>query len=891
MNYGFIIPRLLCIMIVLAIGLPAGPLSAQDGLIEQWALTALGVSSGTQGVGTGRQEAIGEPNGPCELPADSEADANAWRPNSPDSDMEWLEVGFATPVHATAIEVYETVNPGTVTGVFVRDLDFELHEVWSGDDPGSGCPAILRIDFDRLPFPTNRVRIELNPSLVPGRNYIDAIKIIGEPIGDFQTFFERLGDEARTLPQPRFQGRASSDYDNDGWPDILNWNSRQPQVEVLHNEGDGTFELRQLYLKATAPAISGGGPLYGDYDNDGDLDLFFPFRTSVRGEDAQFSGKVEELFSRNLLLRNDRGRFVDVTDEASLGKEGVWGTAIWFDYDRDGFIDLYVGQWTAPVLDSTVVEGEETVQNVLYWNNRDGAFTETTAEAGLDLQWHDPASPFSGGTRSGFIAADFNDDGWTDLYVLVSLSQNRLLINEGGRFRDATTSETGIVAQTLGGAAGDIDHDGDLDLVAAANSGGFSVSIEANRESSRLLINLGAGEFLDVTPAVGLQSLIGADSFTARFFDFDNDADLDLMPGFGLPSLFENQGDGTFLERPFQAGLPGVFTLADWNDDGFLDATSVPDLYLNRGNANHYLAIDLVGVESNRDGFGTRVFATTGEKRQTRELMSSNEGWLQDDLRLHFGLGAHTVVDQLEVRWPSGQVDVINSVPADQTIRIIEGRGEWYPAPRSVWDVPPPKTVEFGEALRLDIVARPTLFEPEATVTRIVGDLSSLGGPAEVPLIDLGDGSYRLEAEFTIGTMKEERDIEVFVEQSTSLGPQWMNLSRNLEVTGAPSTAVLETFEPHLPRQFALDQNYPNPFNSGTVIRFALPEARSVELAVFNLSGQKVATLAQGVREAGQYSVRWDGRDDRRRSLASGVYFYRLRAGDRVETRKLLLLQ
>ena len=887
MNYRSILSRLLFIAIALKIGLHAGPSSAQDELIEQWALHALGVSSGTLGVGTGRFELIGEPNGPCELPEDSEVDANAWRPNAPDSDKEWLEVGFAAPVHATAIEVYETVNPGAITRVFVRDLDVELHEVWSGDDPGSGCPAILRIDFDRLPFPTNRVRIELNPSLVSGLNYIDAIKIIGEPIADFQPLFERLGDEARTLP-PGFDGRASSDYDNDGWPDILLRNARQPQVEVLHNEGDGTFALRQLYLKATARSAGNGGPLYGDYDNDGDLDPFFPLSTSIRGPGAQFSGKVEEMFYRNLLLRNDRGRFVDVTDEAGLSQEGVWGSAIWFDYDRDGFIDLYVGQWVRPVLGGTVVEGEETLRNVLYRNNRDGTFSEATAEAGLDLQWHDPGSPLSGGNTAGHIAADFNDDGWTDLYMLVPLSPNRLLINEGGRFRDATTSETGIVAQNFGGAAGDIDHDGDLDLVAAANSGGF-VNIEANRESSRLLINLGEGEFLDVTEGVGLQSLIGADLFTARFFDFDNDAGLDLMPGLLLPSLFENQGDGTFLERPFQTGLPGALTMADWNDDGFLDVT-VRDLFLNKGNANHYLAIDLVGVESNRDGFGTRVFATTGEKRQTRELMSA-DGWLQDDLRLHFGLGEATVVDQLEVRWLSGQVDVINNVPADQTIRIIEGRGEWYPAPRSVWDVPPPKTVGFGEILSLDIVARPTLFEPTATVTRIVGDLSSLGGPAEVPLIGRGDGSYRLAAEFTVGTMNDERDIEVFVEQSTSLGPQWMNLSRNVEVTGAPSTAVLETFEPHLPRAFELDQNFPNPFNSGTVIRFALPKSGEVELAVYNLAGQKVVKLVHGPGQAGSYTLRWDGRDAQGRELASGVYLYRLKAGGRAETRKLLLLR
>ena len=801
------------------------PVFGQGEVIEQWA-SPIGASSTTGAVGTQTPEAGGEPDGACEFPGDSDRSANAWRPQTPDDGVEWIDLNFLAPVHATAIEIYETVNPGAVTRVFVRNLDFELHEVWSGEDPSTGCPAILHIDFERLPFATTRVRIELNTSLVPGFNYIDAVKLVGEPIANFEPFFERLGAEASALP-PRFQERSSADYDNDGWPDMLARNSRELGIDVLHNEGDGTFRQRQLYLKETATSII-GGPLYGDFDNDGDLDLF-TFGRTPEGED--FGGRVEEQFTKPLLLRNDSGHFVDITDAAGLTDESAWAIAIWLDYDRDGSLDLLVSQFSAPELRGLVVEGREGLRNVLYRNNRDGTFADVTTAAGLDLQWHSPESILKGGTGGGFIGADFNDDGWTDLYVSVSQSPNRMLINDGGRFRDATTGETGIVAQSLGATAGDIDNDGDLDIFAASASGGIALDIEAGRESSRVLYNVGEGNFLDVTPSIGTQSLLGSTVFWGRFFDFDNDADLDLMPGFFLPSLFDNRGDGTFIERPFQSGLPGVFTVADLNDDGFLDA-SVVGFYINRGNDNHYLAIDLVGVESNRDGFGTRVFATTGELRQMRER-TSEDGWLQDDLRLHFGLGDRTIVDQLEVRWPSGQVDFIDNVPADQTIRIIEGRGEWYPAPRSTWDVPPPKVLAFGEEVSIDVVARPTLFEPTATVTRIVGDLSSLGGPAEVPLVDLEDGSFRLQAEFTVGIMNPQRDIEVYVEQSTSLGVHWINLSRNVEVTGDPNTAIVEAFQPSLPDEFELDQNYPNPFNSGTVIRFSLPTMEQVELAVY----------------------------------------------------------
>ncbi len=518
----------------------------------------------------------------------------------------------------------------------------------------------------------------------------------------------------------------------------------------------------------------------------------------------------------------------------------------------------------------------------------------TTMMAGLDVEWHLPDSPFTGGTGFSFLAADFDDDGWTDLYVTVALSPNRLFFNREGRFVEepATAQALGIVADSFGVTAGDIDNDGDLDLFQAAAFGQSAgdVGSAVLPQRATLFLNLGNGQFLDINEGVGLRALNAANTFFGALFDYDNDDDVDLFT-IGTPSFFENTGDLFFVERPYQAGLPeGSSNITDFNGDGFVDGFTLNLPFRNRGNSNHYLTIDLVGTQSNRDGIGAQVFATTGRVRQRYDLMGG-AGWLQDEPIIHFGLGQATSVDQLEVRWPSGQVDLISAIPADQHIRIIEGRNAWYPAPRTIWEIPPPARAVFGQQMPLDVVVRPALFEPSATFTRIVADLSGLGGPEEVPLIDLGDGTYRLQAEFVIGGDDPLREVEVLILQETSLGEYWTQLTRHVEVEGDPFTAVLEDFSAGRPDAFALSQNFPNPFNSGTVIRFALPRDEEVELAVYNLAGQQVATLVAGRRQAGTYAINWDGRDRSGRALATGMYFYRLKAGDRVETRKLMLLR
>ncbi|NKB71811.1 MAG: T9SS type A sorting domain-containing protein [Candidatus Latescibacteria bacterium] len=860
----------LCLLLAVAV-------QAQDEVIEQWAQIAVAQSSRIPDIFGGPGSIVGTPDETaCRMPEiDEEFPIAGWQPFLEDQEREWIEVKFERPVFARAVEVHEGVNPGTVTRLLVRNLEGQLHEVWSGEDPHRTCPAVLRLDFTPLDFPTDRVRVELNTGLVPGFNTLDAVKLIGAPLPDFQPLFQVVDQPfSGTDSFQRFN--AFTDYDNDGRPDLLGWLPPLdfPHSLLQHNEGNGLFKSRGSLLPIPADPESFAIPIgivsSADYDNDGDLDYYYPAGTFYNG-----------VAMRDLLLRNDRGRFVDVTQAAGLHIPDSSTWALWLDYDNDGWPDLYVGHYAFPH-----TEGHADLQNTLFRNQGDGTFTDVTVQAGLDIAWHNADSPDSGGTFTGPIAGDFDDNGWTDLYQVVSHSPHRLLLNEGGLFRDATTPESGRLGPAFGGAAGDIDQDGDLDLFApiGSNSG------EDLPQRSAVLLNQGNERFIDFTEGLGLRSIAEGNILRGHLVDYDNDGDLDLFPADGLPSAFENTGAGLFHERTFQLGHSGVDAFFDFDGDGFLDIYHSEGLFRNRGNGHHFLRIDLVGTSSNRDGLGARVLALVGGQWQMRELNPS-DGWFQYEFVVHFGLGEHTTVEQLEIRWPSGQVDFISNIPADQKIRVVEGRGEWYPAPRTVWTAEPPASVAYGQSVDFVAVARPTLFEPTATITSVVADLSRLGGPDAVPLTDQGDGTYRLESTFTIGGESELRDVSVLILQETSLGEHWINLSRNIEVQDDPFTAVLETRDGTVPDDFALNQNFPNPFNAGTVIQFSLPTASPVDLSVFNLAGQKVARLAEGLRTAGQYRLEWDGRDDGGRELASGVYLYRLQAEDRIETRKLLLLR
>ncbi len=576
------------------------------------------------------------------------------------------------------------------------------------------------------------------------------------------------------------------DYNNDGFQDVFFAEFQTRQIGLFQNTGDG----RLIDMTSAIPSELHSVPWFGilaDYDNDGDEDLYLAVGPS-----------------RNLLLRNDRGLFNQVTWDAEAAPL-FSGEGIWLDYDRDGHLDLYVDN----------IFGNPLRGNRLFRNNGAGLFVDRTAASGLDSLFH----PQGGGSLGGMAGGDFNNDGWPDLYIGVTAFPtlgdatnlpNRLFLSDGqGGFVDATTSEIADEGLAFDLAVGDIDNDGDLDIFQTATAD----DIEAGSRNL-MFLNLGDGQFLDVTEGVGLGvSILGSSAIGAVFADVDNDADLDLVIGISQTRsgpenfLLLNDGSGIFTDATNQSGIDeigGDLAFGDFDEDGFVDLF-YPSLtrlgrasfYRNNGNNNHWLRVELIGIESNRNGIGARLFAHAGDLRQMREILGGL-GRQQDEKVAHFGLARHTRVDRLEIRWPSGQVDVLENIPADRKIRVFEGRGGYQVVEPTRWEHSLPAVVLEGETVTFAASVRPALFEPDAEVLSATLDLSALGGSAEQPLTRSADGSYTVEASFTVGPSilrRREGDwtrqqdvatISVLIEQSTSLGPHWVRLDAATKVAPAP---------------------------------------------------------------------------------------------------------
>jgi hypothetical protein len=505
-------------------------------------------------------------------------------------------------------------------------------------------------------------------------------------------------------------GVAFYDYDNDGWLDIFLVNGTrlegfskgsEPTSHLFRNNRDGTFT--DVTLKAgIAHSGWGQGCCVGDYDNDGWDDLFVTY------------------FGKNVLFHNNgNGTFTDVSEKAGVAGNGKrWNTGCAFvDYDRDGRLDLFVANYidmdlaTAPVPESgpclyksvMVACGPPGLmggKNILFHNNGDGTFTDVSEPAGILTA--------NGTYGLGVLTADFDNDGWPDIYVADDSTASALYQNKkNGKFQDiaieagCALSADGKPQAGMGVSAADYDMDGNLDIVKTNFAG----------DTPSLYHNQGGANFEDATFTAGLGAHTQFLGWGCGFFDLENDGwpDILICNGHVYPEveqlkteagyaqrklLYQNLRNGHFTDISFQAG-PGISdpsssrgaAFGDFDNDGDIDivvncVNDYPQLLrCDSKLTNNWIKIRTIGTKSNRSGIGARIACTTHPPleskphRQIDEVRSGGGYFSQNDLRVHFGLGKAEKVDVLEIRWPSGQIDTIKDVKANQVVYVKEGEG------------------------------------------------------------------------------------------------------------------------------------------------------------------------------------------------------------------------
>ncbi len=503
--------------------------------------------------------------------------------------------------------------------------------------------------------------------------------------------------DERHLPETVGAGCAFLDFDDDGWMDIYLVNSgpadfyrpaRELANALYRNNQDGTFTD-----VTEAAGVQGGqfgmGVAAADFDRDGHVDLFL---TS---------------YGRNLLYRNrGDGTFDEVAEEAGVAASGWFTDAVWFDYDNDSQLDLFVSGFVSYSVSESKYCGDNEAgrrhyciprsfrptQCLLFHNNGDGTFRDVSEDAGISAV---------GSKSFGAVATDINRDGWLDLFVANDTIQNFLFVNQGdgtfveeGLLLGVAYSDSGTARSGMGVDAADYDGDGWQDLFVA----------NIDQEMFSLYKNMKGGDFVDASLEVRRETRLYS-GWGLRFFDFDNDGDPDLVLANGHPDdmiglfkplvsykqallLFENTGeDFSNVSATGGSAFEGKYAsrglaVGDFDNDGDGDVlvsnNGEPPLLLRNetDRGNHWIGLRLIATGSNAEAVGAVISWQAGGVERSRFRASGGSYLSSHDPREILGLGPASAAEWIEIRWPSGTVDRIEGVPAGSYLSIREGSAD-----------------------------------------------------------------------------------------------------------------------------------------------------------------------------------------------------------------------
>ena len=530
---------------------------------------------------------------------------------------------------------------------------------------------------------TNEKQAKKSNAFVPAPTD-DYFQEIGQQIGI--DFVHSIGGEhLDNIIESSGGGASFIDFDQDGFIDLylcsgtwLEGFSKDPKPEkdthnqLYRNNGDGTFTDVSQKSGTDKKAYSMGSAI-GDFNNDGFPDIYVCN------------------YGLNMLYRNNgNGTFTDVTQKANVaGEKHCSIGAAWFDYDNDGFLDLYVGNYLSFDPNYKYYYAPDGFPgpmaydpepDVLYHNNGDGTFSDVTEEMGItDLD----------GRAMGVGAIDYDDDGFVDIYVANDHTLNYLWHNDGGK----KFSDRGTMSGTAFSQAGEATVSMSIDFADYNGDGLIDIFLSDDTYCS-LYQNMGNGVFADQSYPAGIAMAAGQFvGWTSSFIDYDNNGEIDLFKTNGAlkhlygheDQLFCNLGDGKFkdisseLGEYFQKEYVGRGAcLGDYDNDGDIDIyvanLNSRGMFLrnNKGNQNNWVTLNLVGTTSNRDAVGARVKITSGGKTQSTQQKSTTGYLSQNDHRIHFGIGKNELVEKIEIIWPSGKNQIIENTKANQILKVTE---------------------------------------------------------------------------------------------------------------------------------------------------------------------------------------------------------------------------